>query len=313
MKKVFLLVSFLLMSTLSFSSLAKFNEVTGFNNPGSLDMYKYVPANLNKRAPIVVVLHGCQQKALSFAQNSGWVTFADQLGFVLLLPEQASGNNFARCFNWFQKDDVTKGQGEVASIANGIDKLKEEKGLDKSDVFITGISAGASLASALLAIYPKKFKAGALVAGVPYGCADRVSQSFSCMLSPASKTAEELGDDVRKVAGQNQGSFPIISVVHGLRDSVVKIANAHHSISQWTNVHGIDQKVDQHREIAGTKFRLDQHTKNGKVLVELLEVEGAAHGWPIAAAKGCGKDGNFIIDNGLCVTKEFLKSWGVLK
>jgi poly(3-hydroxybutyrate) depolymerase len=32
-------------------------------NPGALDMYEYVPADLPPNAPLVVVLHGCTQTA----------------------------------------------------------------------------------------------------------------------------------------------------------------------------------------------------------------------------------------------------------
>ncbi len=49
-------------------------EVTGFgSNPGNLKMYKYIPDQLPPSAPLVVVMHGCTQNALTFASESGWI------------------------------------------------------------------------------------------------------------------------------------------------------------------------------------------------------------------------------------------------
>jgi hypothetical protein len=75
-------------------------EVTGFgSNPGALRMFEYVPAD--PQPALVVVLHGCMQKAASYDFGAGWSTLADRHGFVLLLPEQQRANNAKNCFNWF--------------------------------------------------------------------------------------------------------------------------------------------------------------------------------------------------------------------
>ena len=62
------------------------SEVSNFgSNPGRLKMFKYVPARLHQPAPLVVVLHGCNQSA-SYFERSGWAKYADENGFVLLVP-----------------------------------------------------------------------------------------------------------------------------------------------------------------------------------------------------------------------------------
>ena len=304
---VFIIFQFLILST-----YAGFESVTDYNNPASLKMFKYKPANLSKGAPVVVVLHGCKQKAQSFAKESGWTTVADEQGLILLLPEQISGNNFAGCFTWFKKSEVTKGQGEIASIANAIDKLLETENASEEKVFVTGLSAGASMASALLATYPEKFMAGSIVAGVPYSCAFNISQSFRCMFTNSRKSAVELGNEVRKAAANFKGEFPLVTVIHGTSDSVVNTNNANQSLLQWTNVHGIDANADKKREITGTTLLVDQHTKNDRSVVELLIINGAGHGWPVATSKGCGSRGKFIIDNGFCTARELAKTWGLI-
>src|SRR3990167_6736450 len=68
--------------------------VTAFgSNPGSIQMYEYVPSNLTAGRQLVVVLHGCTQSAADMDSETGWTKWADQMGFALLFPQQQSSNN----------------------------------------------------------------------------------------------------------------------------------------------------------------------------------------------------------------------------
>ena len=46
--------------------------------------------------------------------------------------------------------------------------------IDPARVFVTGLSAGGAMASVMLATYPEVFAGGAIIAGLPYGCASTV-------------------------------------------------------------------------------------------------------------------------------------------
>ena len=121
---------------------AGFAEVRGFGfNPGGLRMLAYTPERLGPEAPLVVVLHGCTQRAGSHARDAGWLTLADRLGFAVLAPEQDTANNPNRCFNWFEPGDIARGAGEAASIQAMIGHMLRTHGLDAQRVFVTGLSA----------------------------------------------------------------------------------------------------------------------------------------------------------------------------
>ena len=78
-----------MIAALTSSSAAEPREETEFgSNPGNLRMFSYVPASLAPTAPLIVVLHGCKQKAATFARDAGWLAVADELRLALLLPEQ---------------------------------------------------------------------------------------------------------------------------------------------------------------------------------------------------------------------------------
>ena len=107
-------------------------------------------------------------------------------------------------------------------------------------VFITGLSAGGAMTSAMLAAYPEVFAAGAIIAGLPYGTAGNVQQAFESMFQGRSHTAKEWGDLVRR-ASTHRGPWPRVSIWHGDLDATVKPVNADSLVQQWTDVHGIDR------------------------------------------------------------------------
>ena len=101
-------------------SLSHLQEVEDFGtNPGALRMLTYVPDDLPTRPALVVALHGSTQSAAKYDLGTGWSTLADRHGFALLMPEQSRQNNLSGSFNWFQRNDTQRGEGEAHSIVQG--------------------------------------------------------------------------------------------------------------------------------------------------------------------------------------------------
>ena len=147
------------------------SEVPSFGaNPGNLKMFKYVPERLRDPAPLVVVLHGCNQTAGGYFDRSGWAKYADRHGFALLLPEQKSQNHQMSCFNFAERGDSQRESGEALSIKQMIDKMKDQTRIDTAQIFVTGLSAGGGMTAVMLATYPDVFAGGAIIAGLPYRC-----------------------------------------------------------------------------------------------------------------------------------------------
>src|SRR5262245_49340717 len=143
-------------------------EIQNFgSNPGALRMLTYLPSQAPAGSPLVVVLHGCTQTAAGYDRGAGWSTLADRYGFALLLPEQQRSNNPNGCFNWFNPEDVSRDCGEVYSIRQMIEQIAQEQNIDRQRIFVTGLSAGGAMTSAMLACYPEVFAGGAIVSGLP--------------------------------------------------------------------------------------------------------------------------------------------------
>jgi poly(hydroxyalkanoate) depolymerase family esterase len=157
-------------------------QVTNFgSNPGNLIMFKYVPERISTPAPLVVVLHGCKQESPRFAEEAGWMQIADKMGVALAIPGQKQENNQNNCFNWFSPTDIRRDQGEALSIKQIVDKMKSDHNIDSKRVYVTGLSAGGAMTSVMLATYPDVFAAGGIIAGLPYRCAESLSDALQCM------------------------------------------------------------------------------------------------------------------------------------
>src|SRR5256885_3115826 len=166
--------------TLTIATSSPLTQVNDFgDNPGNLAMFEHVPARTGPM-PVLLALHGCGQTH-QYAIDSGLVDESDRDGLALVVAEQSTSNNVQGCFNWFQTGDIERDQGEAKSLASMVAKLKQTATIDEHNVFVTGVSAGAAMAVVMLADYPDVFAAGAVFAGIPYGCATTLNDAFTCM------------------------------------------------------------------------------------------------------------------------------------
>ena len=211
------------------------------------------PAESAQSAPLVVVLHGCTQTAGSYDYGTGWSTLADRHGFAVLYPEQQRTNNPLRCFNWFRNEDFERDSGEALSIRQMVDRMVAEHHIDARRVYVSGVSAGAAMTSVMLATYPDVFAGGAIIAGLPYRCANGLQEGLECIFQGKSRSAREWGTLVR-AASRHEGPWPKVSVWHGAEDSAVKPANAEEVIKQWTDLHGLPSSPDGRDQCTRTQL-----------------------------------------------------------
>jgi poly(hydroxyalkanoate) depolymerase family esterase len=319
----------------SASVAGTFSEFPNFgSNPGNLKMFTYLPDRLPDPAPVVVVLHGCNQSARSYLDHSGWKEHADEAGFALLLPEQQMGpgpiffpdglNHLARCFNFAELRDSRRDSGEALSIKQMIETMTVEHQIDPGRIFVTGLSAGGGMTSVMLATYPDVFAGGAIIAGLPYRCGTATrTADVDCgvtLVGQPHKSApdhapQEWAGRVRQAVPGFQGSYPRVSIWQGKADATVDPRNAVELMEQWTAVHGIDQTPDMQKE-DGDVTRRQFEASDGRVLVESYEIRGFGHATPIdpdGGEEGCGRPGEpFIIDGDICSTHEIARFFGLI-
>ena len=105
----------------------------------------YVPRGHSRwswrRAPLLVLLHGCRQTPETVAAATRIGALADDLGCLVLLPRQKERANSWGCWNWFEWN-TARGRGEAAIVAAQIRKLRRRYRVDKRRVFVAGLSSG---------------------------------------------------------------------------------------------------------------------------------------------------------------------------
>lgn len=289
----------------------RLQELTAFgNNPGNLRMLVYRPKRLPRTPPLVVALHGCSQTAEAYDRGTGWSSLADRLGFVVIYPQQQQSNNPKNCFSWFLPGDTARGHGEALSIQQMVEHAVQQYGIDRRKVFVTGLSAGGAMAAVMLATYPDVFAGGAIIAGLPYGCAKTVQQAFEAMFTDRSASGPALGDRIR-AASPYRGPWPKVSIWHGTADPIVKPSNAEASIGQWLDVHGLST-APSYEEKVGPHVRRVWNDLEGNTLVEAFLISGMAHGVPLGLTSGnesCGAVGPFFLEAGISSTLAIARFW----
>jgi poly(hydroxyalkanoate) depolymerase family esterase len=293
----------------------KLTEVSSFgSNPGNLRMLTYVPPQLSASAALVVVLHGCLQTARDYDEGSGWSMLARRHGFALVYAEQSQANNPNRCFNWFQPYDTRRGSGEALSIRQMVTRMRRTHSIDSARIFVTGLSAGGAMTSVMLATYPEVFAGGGIIAGLPYGAASSMRQVMSAMKRPQPRSAQQWGDLVRS-ASSYTGPRPTVSIWHGTEDRTVAASNAAALLSQWANVHGVDEEVFTQTSLAGHRRRAWSN-RMGDTVLELYLIDGMGHGMPLRRTKAqaaAGATGPFMLDVGISSSLHLARSWGLVR
>lgn len=306
LKTFFLAITLTLLSHHSFAAIT---ELENFGaNPGDLEASYYLPEenkSSSKIPALVVLLHGCAQQGEQLAQQSGLLGLAKKHGFALLLPQQALTNNIKRCFNWYSSDDFSKGKGESLSIKNMITTVKKQ--INAENIYIIGLSAGGAMASSMLVNYPDLFTAGAVVAGIPFPCADGLITGISCMKNGPSQTVGELVTLTHKL-NQKQVSWPKLSVWTGTNDNIVNPLNSSMLALQWAQLSTLVTKpiVDKKSGYTITRWQ----NAVSEVQVELVEVTKRDHGIMVNPnTENGGEVSDYLLASPVSTAKHVIGFW----
>jgi poly(hydroxyalkanoate) depolymerase family esterase len=228
------------------------------------------------------------------------------------MPEQKPSNNGNTCFNWFRPEDAARGRGEACSIRQMIARLVTDHKLDPRRIYITGLSAGGAMSSAMLAAYPDVFAAGAIIAGLPFGVADNLRHALTAMMQAPPREARQLGEFVRK-ASKYKGPWPKVSVWHGSADRTVNPVNADEIVKQWLDVHDLQRAPMAVTDVDGFPRQV-WWNDDGETVVESYTITDMAHGVPLGAVDNderYGEAGAFLIEAGISSSYHIANFFGL--
>lgn len=277
-------------------------ETHQFSNDAGSRAYKvYVPAGTSDAPrPMMVMLHGCTQSADDFAAGTQMNRLADEHGFVVVYPEQASHANASKCWNWFKPQDQARGAGEPSLIAGIVREVAQRHDADPRRIYVAGLSAGAAMAVVLGETYPEVFAGVGAHSGLPYGSAHDIPSAMAAMKGgrsgmPGLKNIPGAAGAPSRKAVQ---AVPLI-VFHGDRDHTVQHTNGAHIEQQARDAHGAQAGgADLHVSTlsgvssGGRRFSRTVYTDTeGQARIESWTLHGAGHAWSGGHASGSYTDG----------------------
>jgi poly(hydroxyalkanoate) depolymerase family esterase len=265
-----------------------------------MNYWLYLPHRPAARMPLVVMLHGCAQTAPQFAQSTGMNQLAEAEGFAVLYPQQIARNHAGRCWRWYNPE-VCQGEAETKAIAAIIDKVVEEHTLDRSRIYIAGISAGAAMANILALTYPHLVAAIGMHSGVAFGVAQTPMEGYNLMQHGTEK-------DVRRAAHDLATRLPHVPLmpailIHGAEDSIVSPVNLGQLSEQFRELHHLagysreDMMVKivdmQANERAGRACKIYEYYFGKRQFLQVCEISELGHAWSggdgsVTFSDGCG-------------------------
>ena len=162
------------VSTAAAAPLAKVDSFGA--NPGALDMYEYVPAGLPGGTPArrrAARLHA--DRATRWRTPAG-TRSPTSISSRCVYPEQQTREQSGRVLQLggrVRRHREPRARAGREPVDHVDDRLRDRArtASTRTQVYITGFSAGAAFTAVMLATWPDRFAAGAIMEGIPYRCA----------------------------------------------------------------------------------------------------------------------------------------------
>ena len=272
----------------------RFIEGTFSNAAGSRTYKLFIPSrSQGQPLPLVVMLHGCTQSPDDFAAGTRMNFLAEEQNCFVVYPEQPSGANQAKCWNWFRTGDQRRGGGEPSLIAGITRQIMRDHAIDPKRVYVAGLSAGGAAAAIMGATYADLYASVGIHSGLACGAASDLPSAFVAMRQGNGSEAIAEGRLSRA-----DHRFPWRSRHHGASQQRRPDSRAVRQSDEFDSEGASRTSARTAMPIPAPSLP----TAGGRAISEHWNIHGAGHAW-----SGGSPAGSYTDPRGPDATREMLR------
>ena len=243
--------------------------------------------------PLIVMLHGCDQTATAFAEGTRMNQLADSAGCAVVYPQQALSSHPHRCWKWYDRA-TQQGGGDVPLIVGVVEQVSAAYPIDRSRIYICGISAGAGMANIVALNHPGLFAALGLHSGPIFGAGHSTIGALGVMQHGAGARVDGA---IHEVLDKRSTFSPLPTIlIQGEDDHVVRPINQVQLARQAMLVNALP--ADSLEKLAlkpatGRRhgYQLRDVYRGRKVMLRVARIAELKHAWS-------GGDGSVAFNSG---------------
>ena len=203
----------------------------------------------------------------------------------MLYPEQSVAANPNRCWNWFLPEHQRRDAGEPAAILSLVNEIVGRHPIDRTRIYVVGLSAGGALAAILAEVAPDVFAAAGIMAGVALHAAHDVPSAFAAMRGDAARPNAKPVVAARAENGDDPYRRLRVSIWTGARDRLVAPANAARLLAQFSEAIGLAPEGGV-AERRGQSEIVRFSDPSGRVRLEMCSIDEMGHAWSGGSFRG---------------------------
>ncbi|WP_226667314.1 alpha/beta hydrolase family esterase [Microbulbifer aggregans] len=240
---------------------------------------------------LMILLHGCVQPIDNYL-GANLEAAAEELGMVIAVPDAEHKAGYNCWAYWEDKRDRAHGDYQLLVQLAQTLAAEPARDIDPAQVYIAGLSSGATFAHTTACLAPDVFAGAAASAGPSIGTSPAGALG-NCEIADVAQRCADYSGDYREHLNTQ-----IFAVAHGSKDNVVDACYLEQNATGMANLYGV-------RRLQGTEI-----LREGNAIAELtqwqdgrvgmLTLEGVGHSW----SGGSGASGQYIDANGVNLARQ---------
>lgn len=253
--------------------------IGGFNN-----VHIYTPdsrSSIGDGKALLIVLHGCVQPIDNYL-SANLEDAAEEFGMVVAVPDAMNKAGYS-CWSYWQ-GTRSRTAGDYRNLINLANVLAGEQArdIDANQVYIAGLSSGASFANTTACLAPDVFAGVGVSAGPSIGTSSNGAIGVCESADVQGRCNSYAGGYVSHFGTQ------IASIAHGDADTTVDQCYNEQNAGGMAAVYGVDRLSGTDTLSEGSLTAEETLWEDGRV--SMLWLNGADHAW----SGGAGASGSYI-------------------